>query len=1145
MRAAQIGGDGVLRDASGFSYADGYSRKTRPAQQARPIQPNRPTPKQMPIAPRFMSNAAPKRGIGRNSGGMFGLGQAEPPTDPRLRQIVEGKLFPDVPSRPVSSYEFIPSAIATTDYNKKLISGRYVFCRSDADPAAAAQAGVDVSGVYMISARPATTGQVALMKIVGDSALWVNIPEAFFKANFFVSSISALYNINALYPSFNPMLDGKTSDPLRVSSGWVRALGLVAYRTTLGGYLPSDLLDKATQKANVKDIAARLMTAMGYLQEALICAASGFDTNYIGYKAFIVLAETIAAMMRSSINFYNLIVEAIKTDNQNDYAKVAAFYFRYIGNGPLWGESLHRGNIWTLVTVSSATAVNEITTDAYLSSAPFVKAYKERVGEVAQKAGVTIEQAKDYIKPLEDFTSNYFIDKATDELELDKALGSIGLGKEEYSASYGYFSDLLVSNEKVLREINRLGSVNAVLDPGVYQAFADLGRLGASALPGPKPVVKPREIPMDAHKLNTINNERLTEYGEKLLTLTDAERARHHDRARAQGFKSVASDIERILEPAEAHLVKDLPKEIAENPKQYLEYLNQRKAGGLINETMYRSLSSYADNGVLSKRQSVIGARNELATLTTLAQTDPVLATQKALELRDRGQAYALREVSGPPSIERMTVSALKFDRAFGHTIQTVVTAEHFRARILTEFGPGKAPEMEAVVLSQLNRMIDAGKKELAQGKWDVVANKNEPLTADQKVKIESSIKQIEHFRDLFDLAGEGKKADLLHQYFMEAVTKRDVVQGSSAGVQLVNSIVLQIGTYEKELAQFVTPEGKLLPDLQRALELEIAGERLSVVNPKYKERSDAFIRAVNALQVAAGKLKELNRPYKDKEPSAREEAIFRNQLLWKTTMKEFADAFIYVKKAREILEASSVSWQNYSLVLKLTWTPIKTIVLMGYVWPGAIRNKLIKSNKIIGVMFSPFEGAAYIVWSYILITVLYKITAIVNLVPGIKEARGGWERLHNFWTKGKNPFDPNRNDVQLPGSKFREGLPGSTSLGVWEIAGFGLLAATLVAPHKVIPGITRLVKTVVGGVSSIFGGGKGRGRPALGKKRPIAGPGAGAPPDLNKAIEEIKKGQKEGNPFLVKKGFDKLKRLKEMGLPVPKGYIDGLSWGF
>jgi hypothetical protein len=199
------------------------------------------------------------------------------------------------------------------------------------------------------------------------------------------------------------------------------------------------------------------------------------------------------------------------------------------------------------------------------------------------------------------------------------------------------------------------------------------------------------------------------------------------------------------------------------------------------------------------------------------------------------------------------------------------------------------------------------------------------------------------------------------------------------------------------------------------------------------------------------------------------------------------------------------------------------------------LQNKL-----LLGLAWDIVFGlVATIGTAFLLMGTLEYLLAMLPFIPGAKDASQflGDMRLRLFRLVS---FDSTRGIVNSQGFN----APGEKEpqpYTLWQIIGFAALGATIIAPHKVIPAALRLAGNVVGGVTSVIRGGKGRGRPAGGGKKAI---GAGAPPDVNKAIDDIKKGQADGNPFLVKKGIEKLKRAKQMGLPVPKGYIDGL-FGF
>jgi hypothetical protein len=211
-----------------------------------------------------------------------------------------------------------------------------------------------------------------------------------------------------------------------------------------------------------------------------------------------------------------------------------------------------------------------------------------------------------------------------------------------------------------------------------------------------------------------------------------------------------------------------------------------------------------------------------------------------------------------------------------------------------------------------------------------------------------------------------------------------------------------------------------------------------------------------------------------------------------------------------------------------------------GYSAPRLIAEKSFgKDHKWSRTIFMGTAGfAMWSIYGVYNMAILLSITKVLGFF-GFAGVEAFFRKLYanTIGRLMKTDPPPGVTDPGLP-----SGAVDKDTLSTWEIIGFGAIAAAIMAPGVVIPGVIRLVKTVIGGVGSIARGGKGRGRPALGKK---PGVGAGAPPDIDKAIEEIKKGQQQGNPFLVKKGIDKLKRAKQMGLPVPKGYIDGLSWGF
>jgi hypothetical protein len=203
----------------------------------------------------------------------------------------------------------------------------------------------------------------------------------------------------------------------------------------------------------------------------------------------------------------------------------------------------------------------------------------------------------------------------------------------------------------------------------------------------------------------------------------------------------------------------------------------------------------------------------------------------------------------------------------------------------------------------------------------------------------------------------------------------------------------------------------------------------------------------------------------------------------------------------------------------------------LAYSGPAYVAKHILPGYKLVQYPFSVvtlgLAMAATLLYGYVVVKIL-------SYVPWMKKIFAPVADLaENGFTGVFGGADPNANNywgVPVEGAGKKE------PLGIWGMAGLGVALAAVLSPRTVIPFVVKTISGLTRGIGGIVGGKPGRGRPA-GVKKPGVGPGA--PPNVQKAISAIRRGREEGNPFLVKKGVEALKKAKAMGLPVPKGIID------
>lgn len=1107
MRSAQIGGDGVLRD----SYGNYFGRV----------------------------EAAPKpqpRLMNRNSGGMFGLGQVT--TDPRLRQIVEGQFGLGAP-RPVSTYKVDHRLLVTSNPDKELIIGRFVFCRAGVDPTAAVRANVDVSGVYMISSRPAAPGKLSLMKIEGDNATWVEVPEAFFRENFLAASIGAVSAINLIYPDFNPVLGGKV-DAVRASSEYVRSVAYSCMEYVNDApYVPSTLLEKGTQKENATDLGARILTSISYLEEALHSAGAGFDTNNIGFKAYFVMVSTLSSMIKSSVNFYQSVAGAIATGNPRAYEKAYEFYFKYINNVPLWAEGLQRGTLWTNLTLTSLDQTDVANIELASACSKVYSKYAANADDFSRKSGMPREASDALFRPFGIYAKNGIAGGASDEVAVNKYLSENGLKSGDYGVAHTVYSENLAANEAYIRALGATPSVNMAFDTKIFLPLSGgLGNVG-NLSGGPRPLTEVHAVFKDRMKREEVNLSKLTDPAQREAVRLNAEKF---------GYEPFKAEILRWAKEAKEGLA-GISTEILDDPvklKDFIDRINE-KAKASKNpklESFAQKLNTGYLEKVSSRRRAAETFKTKIAKLDTLVKEHPFEAVAEVVDLFAQTKNLRIEGVGRPVAVDTIGDFYAKFYDRFrdAHEVPSVLVAQALRSHLGVEFGL-KYAEQEPALIAHWENVIKTKMDIIANGKFDVAGNRVKLDAAESDV-MKREVARLERLKDTFK---DIEKHDATWEKLYEDLAKRekqgpDKALGNERRVVKVLEDIASIrSTYAKD---YSPKKGEYSGAVNSIIDyvpfkdtagLRLVGDALRY-SQTYKETVDVFVDKLKKLDDAFARLV-------DALPEKRPDSdLHVNRFLEDYEVKISQ----YVAAHRELENAMRVAGARKTIyvVHEARWriaisSPLALVELGKYV-----RNKAVGKSRILAlVSILIVEAPLLIVNATLLAWGVYYSSIIVAWIPAVNQARNllgdGLDLIWNFAGRIFPNTDTGRGRGGKTGQSF-DPPTGKEPLGIWEIVGLGALGAVIIAPHKVIPAALRLVNTVIGGVSSIVGGGKGRGRPPGGGKKAV---GAGAPPDINRAIDDIKKGQAQGNPFLVKKGIEKLKRAKQMGLPVPKGYIDGLGW--
>lgn len=1123
MRAAQIGGDGVLRDASGFAYADGYSRKTRPAQQ-----PARPFPKRAPFAPKLMSNSVSKTIPRRPSGGIFGLGQAVEKTNPQLREMAEnpvvtadGKRKYGYPA-PLPVSGFVITKGLTGDFKKQVYSGRFVF-PSNIDAATAAAANVDPSGVYMVSAQPFVSGTIRLMKIIEATGRWADVPLVVFNKYFFAVSIDTQLDIESLIPIYGPLFGVSTKpDPIRASVGWVKSMYDNAYSFIAESSLTSADINSADRETKVEDLKMSIYTAGMLVGDGIRSAGAGFDTRYLGWQAYLSLSAAGRDMLEY-LKYLLKHVDAVQTSKSDAaYSNLVVACARVLTRGALWGSLTIRALIWVSLRNASVIPLRDLRWAAITSSQEFIN--KANNQEVATKAGVSVGDVENYKKML----ASYYEDILTVESEEDKALeayfAETGLTQEDWIEAYPYLVDTLSENTRTIAILKRQ-SIAPILDPSVYKGLAGLGNfaaLGNGKIRRPvqleklKPAIKGEAKAKEERYREMKPEDR--EAADRLMTEAYAQA----DALFQIHMKESASAFRELMEVAEKKPA--LMQEFTEDPEVLKKHGRDYIAKGTAENDpaklqLGESLVRAATEGTGAFIKGYQSAAKRYTEIENRRQANPNRAAYDlfTLALTAKGN-FSVTDVDFKAFTERYA----RFLRAY--KMDNVLGVEVYRSSLYNEFGPVKGALVVEEGMKHLTEEIALLNDKIANG--EIVNGQRRPISDDAK---KAATEKIAAFTRLKRLVAVSQDYGRYEAKIWEVVTS-----AMSEGKDIAKEQTLLIG-----IGLSVNADLRMADDIRKGSEdivknklFEVEqGAELDADIKRFGVLEKLLVEAKTKLSFYSGDPNTLD--YQNKIALAYKEVRdIHNQ--FREVYGEYAKVKARLEVFIKMNESKARRWKLAKGILY--WGTIG-----GYTGPRRIAEIAFgKEHKISRFFFMGTVGA--VMWSMYAVynmSVLWLITKILGAL-GFHTLEVAFRKVWKNTLGRLTATDP-PNGVSDPG------LPEEKDedvLSTWQVLGLGTVAAAIFAPKIVIPGVIRLVNTVIGGIGSIARGGKGRGRPALGKK-PGAGAGAGAPPDMNKAIEEIKKGREVGNPFLVKKGMDKLRRAKQMGLPVPKGYIDGLSWGF
>ena len=1134
MRAAQIGSDGILRDADGFSSYERRRIPVRPARRA-PVAPSRPRPRQS----------------------LFGLGQAKPGSE--VRQLVESKNYPL--AHPAQEYQVVRQFVG--DPQKQVCVGRVVF----------PSANIDSDSVYIVSARSAPKGFIRLMKIVGDQGHWTDYPldasegdPRSFRKDFMVASLEATSAVQMLFPIFEPVFEDdpeKKVDTNRATVSFARAIMIGAVDTMAAvPFTQTVAADVPARQQAAVELAASVVTAFTLFREAMESAAVGYDTHISGINTTFYLMKTAAQALKRLKTMAAYLGAIFRVEENIKAGKVAASaadkYYSTLGlaltdfltQSQLWGAWLNRAALYANLTIWAAPQIEISYSLMAAKTYELIETVRSHKAEIAKVAELTEDQVVGAMAPFEDALRQGYIERAETGKEIDAALAKMGTSREEWDAGYSVIVGLLEENAEQIRRILKPPSIAPVLDPAMYEGLAGLGSgLGAVGVP--------RRI-MD---MQALFRRRILEEKVKIENIEDPTQRKN---ARDAFFNEFYKPIRQMAGEELASMVKwaetvDL-KAIRENPALLETILSQASEGspGSIAYTLGRKL---VEGGVragdaIKDARTILDVKGKLYKLDQIAEgkkymegdieiqrpADPYGALDQLIMLdfvTIYTERYASAKTGKQINAEKAALTFLKLVE--NNRLDTLTAADAFRLKVLEE--ERGVPEQYAasmgLVRIALDDKVKANKKAIEEGGKDTAGNRVE---LPNKKELESENARTERFLEVIERLDTGELDFEANARITDAMSKVDL-QTLSEDRQKENIAILRRAFSSLGILHGMLISGKDAPVPAVIAYYRKLKEEGKLKAPKEGEERVAELSLLDSLERSLIEFEERYKELKSRKEGMvdLEKEIRFNAGEIAKEFKNYYDAGKNLQSFLRQLEARRAIRQRR----ENRWNKAKEIAEMVFFGPFMLsvkaRRDYAKAKYMQAIYEFVFALGALVLWSVTWLYISRKVFGALRTVdPFFGGPRGLWDVLYNLTNKGWNSVwklvDPGVDDVTKPSNVDRNQKDKAFSF--WEIAGLALLVGTVVQPGIVIAGMTKLVGAVTRGVA-VVAGKKVRGRPAGIVKKPGVGPGA--PPNVGRAIEAIKKGRADGNPFLVKKGQDALRKAKAMGIPIPQGYIDGL----
>jgi len=1127
MRAAQIGSDGFLRDADGSLYGGVPRRPARPVRRAPLVAVSKPRP--------------------RPSGG---LGQA----GSELRTILDGASLGLPRPTPVSQLKLRVGNGGRSlmgDWRTEVYVGRFVF----------PSANIDSTSSYIVSARPAPRGMIRLMKIDGTNGTWVDFPvdpvdgnpgAVSFRRDFLVASFPAEMMAISLFSTFDPVFESdpeKKSDPMRASTLYCRAMLVSAVNIITSTKDPedpnapepfseADTYNTAERKKKALELAPRILTAFGLVDEAINSAGAGYDTRHIGMNALALLTvKTGVPMINELVRMWGHLADAVNTDQTEHYEKLGKSLSRYVVSSLLWGQYLMRALIFTNLTATSGPRFDSVNDQLLVACSDLLNGMRGREGEIAQLSGLTLDQVEKFKMPFKKFYDTYFGDKYESDKFRDEMLSKAGMDAADYELGYFYNAEALKANTRVIRQLLAPPSAASSLDPKVFKGLAGLEALGAGG---------GRPVPLRLQKAYRINKDKIIQRKKAVeSSLTENEQRDQRELFYRDVYLPLRKMAEAELRPSEATIQegKFLEGDRWKDPKVLKEILEQGLKPGAPEEIrkVARSLETVGIEGLPTLVEQASRFRESITAIEKTAATDPYTAAANMLALTYRGiytENYS--HVLAYSRTAKVKVSELADDFAMAirkitpgirpGVAESELAAVTFQAKLEETYG-AQIGEMTKETVEYLDKQAKIIEEKLKEG---------EPSPLDPSVKI--PVKNAEELNDkaitlrMFSqsltayLIPEGrlKLSAMEAAAFHEAEGRRIAEErkadpNAAPGEEQFKKVWADMVKADQDIKNYFSKEG---------LHSETI---LKIINyPKFKGEDKVESKTVeelkNALAALNGAHKSLE-VYREHKSDLDYRIYNRTPELGHQYLAEYNRAKEVVDQLRGRLTNRIFRYEWKAKVLgwgKFFWNWTGGI---GYMGPRYIAREILPPMKLVqypfGVVTAGLAIGTTLLFGYAVVKILSYVPWFKNIFAPVAEL------AENGFTGVFGGADPNANNFWGGGIEEAE---RKKPLGIWGMAGLGVALAAILSPKIVIPFIVKTVSGVARGVGGIVGGKPGRGRPA-GAKKPGIGPGA--PPNVQKAISAIRRGREEGNPFLVKKGVEALKKAKAMGLPVPKGIID------